>query len=269
MNRLSTRFCRFLLLPAAIFLLPGTGWTQETEPPKKRDGEKGSPRAEMWGGLSPEQREALREALREAWTDPAVINAREEVKRSGDAYQAAIKAAVERVDPSLASLLEKMQGAGGPWPGRGPGHLEKPGGHGGGPERGFDPQILPPGFLDSLSSEEREKFRKAEEAALESEAVKAAHADLAKIREEDDALRRRRIEAHRKLRKTTLDEMARIDPSIAEIQKRLRGESRAKGKGERGGDDGQRKGKGKEKGKEKGKDGAPYGKKESEAPPAP
>ncbi len=245
---------RRLLLPMAVLLVSGWGWSQEAEPPKKRDGEKGGPRSEMWKELEPGQREALREALREAWTDPAVINAREEVKQAGEAYQAAIKAAVERVDPSLVALLEKVQSVDGPWPGRGPGGPQKPGGHAGGAGRGFDEQIKPPGFLDSLPPEAREQFRKAEEAALESEAVKSARADLARIREEDEALRRKRLEAHRKLRKVTLDEMVRADPSIAEIQKRLRVE-------ERGGSPEKRKGGGEKKGgkEEKGKpaDAAP------------
>ena len=90
-----------------------------------------------------------------------------------------------------------------------------------GPWRGFDEQIKPPGFLDSLPPETREKFRKAEAAAMETDAVKEAKGELAKIREEDEALRRKRLEAHRKLRKVTIDEMILVDPSIAAMQKKL------------------------------------------------
>jgi len=227
----------FPVLATAVLLAPGFSPTRaeestkdgvtKPEPSKKRVWEKGErERLGAWESLSPEQREKLREALRQVWTDPAVINAREEIKHASDAYQAAIKSAVEKADPSVAELLAKVQipgGVGGGLPG-GPGAMSLPGGpavSGAGPVRNFDEQIRPPGFLESLPPEEREKFRKAETAALESEAVKAAKAELAKIREEDEALRRKRLEAHRHLRKVTVGEMIRIDPSIAPMQKRL------------------------------------------------
>jgi len=219
MNRsLSLAFVLSLLLAAA----PGDVRTQEPGSPRPRVWEKGErERIEAWESLSPEQREKLREALRQVWADPAVINAREEIKHASDAYQAAIKSAVERADPSVAGLLAKVQGAGGMAPDRGgPGMPGSPGG-GPMPMRGFDEQIRPPGFFDSLSPEEREKFRKTEEAAMKAEVVKAARGELARIREEDEALRRKRLEAHRQLRKVTVEEMIRIDPSIAAIQKRL------------------------------------------------
>jgi uncharacterized membrane protein len=233
------------LLPvlAATFLLaPGFGALRAEESPKSATPKSEAPksdaakkrvwekaereRIQAWESLSPEQREKLREALRQVWTDPAVINAREEVKHASDAYQAAIKSSVEKSDPSVAELLAKIQSAGGMGAGLpgGPGAMTLPGGPGSpgmGPVRNFDEQIRPPGFLESLAPEDRDKFHKAETAALESEAVKAARAELAKIREEDEALRRKRLEAHRHLRKVTIEEMIRIDPSIAPMQKRL------------------------------------------------
>lgn len=199
---------------------------QKAEPPKSQDAPPppaGGSRADVWRHLEPEQRQKLREAMRQSWTDPAVINAREEVKQAGEAFQEAVKHAVERIDPSLVKLLQRVQGAEGPWPGREPENEEKSRGRGSGLSRGFGDQIRPPGFLESLSPEEREKFRKAEEAALASEAVKAVREELDKIREEDEAIRRRRLEAHRKLRQVTLEEMVRIDPSIADLPKRLGG----------------------------------------------
>ncbi len=229
---------RFYLSVLAITLLLacGPGFSEEVKEP--RPGQKGEPskkrtwsRAEhernaAWESLSPEQREKLREALRKVWTDPAVINAREEIKHASDAYQEAIRSAVEKADPSMAGVLAKLQGAGGMGSGGGmgmPGGPGEPGKGTGGSPRGFEEQIRPPGFLESLSPEDREKFRKAETAALESEAVKAAREELTRIREEDEALRRKRLEAHRKLRKVTFEEMVRIDPSIAAMQKRLEG----------------------------------------------
>lgn len=228
-----------LLSPARLALFGTLAWMslasaaaqeKEKEAVKPRVWEKKDrEKIEAWEALSPEQREKLREALRGVWTDPAVINAREEVKHASEAYQAAIKAAVEKTDPSVAELLSKVQGAGmmGPMPPGAPGNpggSGNPGGQGsaaGGPGRGFEPQIRPPGFLDSLTPEARETFRKAEEQALSSENVKAVRAELDQIRQEDEALRRKRIEVHRKLRKVTVDEMIRIDPSIAAMQKRL------------------------------------------------
>lgn len=228
---------RCLCLLAALLFVSGPAVSGKDASPKKREAAKADSRSEVWMQLEPDQRSKLREALREAWTDPAVINAREEVKQAGEAYQAAIKAAVERIDPSLVALLQKVQAAEGPWPGRetDASDSKKPKGRGVGGGKGFGDQIKPPGFLESLSPEAREKFQKAEETALESEAVKAARAELAKIREEDEALRRKRLEAHRKLRRVTLDEMVRADPSIADLPKRLGGGSpeRRKGGGEK------------------------------------
>ena len=205
-------------------------------------------RLEVWESLSDEQRDKLRQALRDVWTDPAVISAREEVKQAGDAYQESITAAVSRVDPSVAEVMTRIQrsnsgmahehiwgrpplaiGQGGKGvlpPLHAPGPQEK---EGSGLRRGFDEQIKPPGFLDKLPPEARDKFRRAEAAALDSEVVKAARSELEKIREEDEVLRRKRLEAHRKLRKITIDEMERIDPSIAEIRKKLPGEDRKDG----------------------------------------
>jgi len=213
-------------------------------------------RLEVWESLSDEQRDKLKQALRDVWTDPAVISAREEVKQAGDAYQESITAAVSRVDPSVAEVMTRIQrsnsgmahehiwgrpplaiGQGGKGvlpPLHAPGSQEKGGSGsqekgGSGPRRGFDDQIKPPGFLDNLPPEARDKFRRAEAAALDSEVVKAARSELEKIREEDEVLRRKRLEAHRKLRKITIDEMERIDPSIAEIRKKLPGEDRKDG----------------------------------------
>lgn len=218
----------------SLLLISLSGIAQEKEESSKTRvwGKKDREKVQAWESLSPEQREKLREALRGVWTDPAVINAREEVKHATEAYQAAIKAAVERADPSVTDLLSKVQGAGmmgamspggpgGPGGPSGPGGPGGPGSPNGSPRRGFDQQIRPPGFLESLSPEAREKFRKTEEAAMDSEAVKAARAELDRIHEEDEALRRKRIEAHRNLRKVTVEEMIRIDPSVAEMQKRL------------------------------------------------
>jgi len=241
-------FAASLLVTAASLAEESSGETRKDKPgmSKERVRDKGDvARLEVWESLSPEQRDKLKQALRDVWTDPAVISAREEVKQAGDAYQVAIKAAVSRADPSVAEVMSKIQrsnsgmahehiwgrppmstgqtGNGIPQPPHGQGPSEK---GGPGPRRGFDDQIKPPGFLDNLPPESRDKFRQAEESALASDAVKVARAELEKIREEGESLRRKRLEAHRTLRKVTLDEMIRIDPSIAGIRKKLSGEER-------------------------------------------
>lgn len=203
-------------------------------------------RLEAWQSLSPEQREKLKEALRNVWTDPAVMSAREEVKQAGDAYQESIRAAVSRVDPAMGEVMSKIQrsnsgmahdhiwgspalGKGEPPKGNSQGQGQGQGPQGGGArgKRAFDYQIKPPGFLETLPEAEREKFRQAEEMSLDAASVKAARLALDQIRDEDEALRRKRFEAHRTLRKVTLDEMIRIDPSLAEIRKKLSGEDRS------------------------------------------
>lgn len=196
-------------------VLPGTA--QQGEGGKKRPWDKSErDRAAAWEALGPEQREKLRESLRQVWTDPAVINAREEVKHASEAYQAAIRSAVERTDPEVAALLAKIQSDGGMGTGFG-----APGGPGLMPPRGFEEQIRPPGFLDALEPAMRARYAKAETAAMEAAAVKSARKELNDIRKEDESLRRRRIEAHRKLRKITVEEILRIDPGLEEVQKHL------------------------------------------------
>ncbi len=219
--------------------------------PEQRSRDKGaSARLEAWESLSEEQRGKLKQALRDAWTDPAVISAREEVKQASDAYQEAIQAAVHRSDPSLADVMSKIQRSNSGmaheriWgrPGREGsegrkgmpsssrrGEADNEDKDGAKPQRGFGGQIRPPGYLEALSPEERESFRRAEEAALASDAVRTARSELEQVREEGEALRHRRLDAHRKLRKATIEEMIRFDPSIAELREKLSGENRDAG----------------------------------------
>lgn len=189
----------------------------------KGEGMNEKARSQAWDELTPEQKEKLRQALRDVWADPAVIAARAEVKQASDAYQAAVKAAVSRADPSIADALAKIQRANS---GIAHEHISGRPPMGLGPKRGFEDEFKPPGFLDSLPPEAREKFRKAESEAVKAESVTAVRAELEEIRRQDEELRSKRLEAYRKLRKAVTDEMVRIDPSIAELQKRLSGGDR-------------------------------------------
>ncbi len=195
---------------------------QETEAPipPHAPGHSGEgARIEAWESLSPEQREKLREALRKVWSDPGVVSARAEVKQASDAYQAAVKNAVSKADPTIADALAKLQKASS---GMLHEHISgRPPGVGMGPKRGFEEELKPPGFLESLNPESREKFRIAEAEAMKSESVLAVKGELEKIRRDDEEIRSKRLDAYRRLRKSILEEMVRFDPSVSEMQSRL------------------------------------------------
>ncbi len=207
-----------------LLFFHGLTWSQGPEFSGNRGGGKDDKgKNDAWEALTPEQREKLKQALRDVWTDPAVVTARAEVKQASDAYQAAVKAAVSRADPSIADALAKIQRANS---GMVHEHIFGRPPLGMGPKRGVEDEFKPPGFLDSLPPEAREKFRLAEAEAMKTESVKAARAELESIRHEDEALRSKRLEAYRKLRKAVMDEMVLIDPSLAALQKHLSGGDR-------------------------------------------
>tara|TARA_R110000850_G_scaffold64695_29_gene145111 strand:+ start:1473 stop:2183 length:711 start_codon:yes stop_codon:yes gene_type:complete len=220
---------------ATVIVLAGTMWltmglvSADEGQDAERRGEGSDPKREMWESLTEGEQEKLRNALREVWADPSVISAREDVKQASDAYQNAIRLAVERVDPSVAGSLAKAQKAN-------EGHMKERLGGGlpgrGGIRRPADYPMSPPGFLEKLSTEEREKFRSAEEAAKKTDSVKAAIKALDELAKSDEALRRKRLEAHRRMRQLILDAMVEVDPSLEELQKRLEIPFRSgKGKG--------------------------------------
>ena len=165
-----------LLITGALVTLSSPLLAEGPDFPRGKPSDRGDdPRTKLWDSLSPEQRDKLREALRDVWIDPAVINAREEVKLATDAYQAAIKAAVSRADPSIAGVMAKIQESNS---GLAHEHISGRPSMGSAGKSGFEGQIRPPGFLESVSPE---------------------------------------------MRKVTVDEMVRIDPSLAEVQVKLLG----------------------------------------------
>jgi len=223
MNSQSPKFLAGAFL-SVLLLFPDFTVAQGPEGAgNKSGGKEERARIDAWESLTPEQREKLKEALRDVWADPDVIAARAEVKQASDAYQAALKAAVSRADPSIADALAKIQRANS---GIAHEHISGRPPLGMGPKRGFEEEFKPPGFLDSLPPEVREKFRLAEAEAMKAPSVKAARSELEEIRLEDEAVRSKRLEAYRKLRKAVMDEMVRIDPSIAGLQKYLSGGDR-------------------------------------------
>ncbi|MDF1824367.1 MAG: hypothetical protein P1U68_06980 [Verrucomicrobiales bacterium] len=198
-------------------------------------GGKGDPRGgerEKWESLSEEDREKLKVALRDVWADPSVLSAREEVKLASEAYQKAIRSAISKADPSLIGLLKEIQDMNegnmrDRLKGSGPGRFPS--------KRGLEYPAGPPAFLEKLTGEEREMFRAAEEKAQESESVRAAKKQLDQIRAQDDQLRKRRMEAHLKMRRAVLEAMFKDNPELKSLQSRLDFKPGAGGKGRPGG----------------------------------
>jgi hypothetical protein len=75
----------------------------------------------------------------------------------------------------------------------------------------------PPGFLEKLSKEDRERFTKAEAVARGSDGVKVALRELESIQKEDELFRDRRLEAHRRMRKELIAAMVSADPGLKEM----------------------------------------------------
>lgn len=171
-----------------------------------------------WSELSEEDRTRLRDALRQVWSDPAVINAREEVKEATDAYQSAMRGAVQRVDPSMAEALFTLQKI---VEGETRDKLGGPAGFPGTfPRKGEEYPTHPPGFLERLTPDQRERWKSIEERTRETPEVQAALRSLEEIRKQDEELRRRRLEAHRQVRESMMAELALADPEFAAMMER-------------------------------------------------
>jgi len=182
----------------------------------------------IWESLSEDQRTQLKEALRDVWSDPAVLSAREDVKQASESYQTAVRDAIQRVDPAVSDLVARLQSASeGDARDRLGGGMQMKFGQ----RRAGDYPMGPPGYLDKLSPEERERFKQAQEKARESESVKAAREELESLRAKDSDLRRRQMAAHKKMRKAMLESMVEADPEIEALQKQVYGDG---GKGRPG-----------------------------------
>lgn len=210
---ISRFFLAFAMICVAGF---GTVVAQEEKSPDDRREKKGG--REFWSSLTEEQREKLREALREVWTDPGVISAREEVKRASDSYQKAVKEAISKTDPEVAKLIIEA-GKDRAMPDR----------HGGPPpyrysqRRGGDYPMGPPGFLEKLSPETRDRFLEVQKEAEKSGKVAKAREELDALRKKDDGLRMQRMRAHIQLRRAILESMIEIEPDFEKFRDVLKG----------------------------------------------
>ena len=178
-----------------------------------------SERRESLESLSNEEQEKLRTVLRNVWTEPSVMIARDEVKSATEVYQRAIREAVAKADPSVANLMAKVEKnrelrmherLGRP-----------PSGISGHYRRSLDYPMSPPGLLEKLTIEEQKRFREAELAARETAKVKEARSVLDELQKQDEDCRRERLEAHREMRQAILSAMLEEDPGLKELQDRL------------------------------------------------
>ena len=203
------------------------------EIPGKKDGKKpeGGPNAGGYKGrggsdplrnLSAEERERFRNAMRRAWDDPAVLQARDEVKEATIAYQRALTEAIGKTDPEVLALLRKIQ-AGSESPlkkihpqGNGPGGRGRPGGVG---FRDFEAFITgnSPGFLNGLNEEQREIYRRAREKALKSPEFQEVFGQLRQMRKVDEDLRNKRIELFGRARQTFHVQMLKADERVKDL----------------------------------------------------
>ncbi len=212
-NPMITQFSAFFCLTIATLFYAEHGYAEKDS--KRKDGPPGSHSSrEAWDNLSEEEQTKLKEALRKVWSDPAVVSAREDIERASDAYRAAMKESISKGDPAIAALLQKVQSAN---EGEARARIGGRPPMGFGKKRDFERLIHPPGFLENLNERQREKYKKAEAAARESEEMKAAMASLETMRREDASFQKKRIEIFRNVRKTFYQEMVKFDPELEEI----------------------------------------------------
>lgn len=217
----------FSLLLASVWLSqawPALGDPEsEKKKPKKAEGSKAEAQKDHGGGdplrnLSPEEREKFREVMRQAWSDPAVLQARDEVKEATVAYQKALIEAIKRNDPEVVALMEKIRAAPDSpikslFSGGGPGGRGRPGGSG---FRDFEAFISgeSPSFLKNLTEEQKGIYRKAREQALQSSEFQEMLGKLRKLRENDEAMRNERIELFGQVRQILTKQMIEADKRV-------------------------------------------------------
>jgi hypothetical protein len=193
--------------------------------------------ADPFRDLTPDQRDRLREAVRRAWNDPAVIQARDEVKAATDAYQNALRDSLVRTDPAMAGLIEKFRlssqsdfrGYLAPGTNNGrnqdgdPGpevpNLPGSGGNNNRDGRGFEGFLTMenPAFLRELDDEKKRIYREAHHQAMENSEVRTRMEALKSLRHEDDEMRRKRTEAIRGVHQSLRKALVEADPRVGEF----------------------------------------------------
>lgn len=239
MNLTSKHFFRLamvavgLTLPAMLDAAPGDDGPPKKSPPSKSDddrrhGPEGD-RDDPFRNLTPEQRDQLREAVRKAWSDPVVLEARDKLKSAAEDYQNALNAAIKRSSPELTETIDSLRRDSesafriyGPSPGKGGGEPGGPGGPGTGGRRdwrnyeGFLTMENPP-YLRDLSPEQQTMYREAHTKAMQADGVKSRLSSLRDLRKTDDEMRKQRIEQIRRVHAAIRRAMIEADPRLEKV----------------------------------------------------
>ena len=182
---------------------------QEKERPKGNSG---------WEELTKEEQQKLREALRTVWSDPNVLSARENVNRSAKEYHTAVRESIGKKDPATRKLLERVQksqsgfvqaamgGSGGFKK-----HI-----HGASVNR-LSQLIAPPGIMEKMSQEQKEKFKEVGAQAKQQPGVVQAIEELKSLSKADEEIRQKKLEAFRKFRRAYFDAIIEIEPTLEQF----------------------------------------------------
>jgi len=214
-----------LILSTALFsLLLSPAFAQEPPKPDASPAAPGAPGGSGGGrrgmnqnmqNFSPEEREKLKAAREKAMQDPKVQDAQENMKAASEALRAARKKALLAQDPDLGPILEKLEAAQkqnlpGPKPDVKPDAKagtpdggDKPGAKAGSPDRGGRRMDL----LGSLTPEEREKFKAANEKIKDNPEVVSA--------------REKAQQADKQFFSALRDAMLAADPSLEPLLKKM------------------------------------------------
>jgi hypothetical protein len=173
--------------------------------------------------LTPEERQRLHEALSQAWEDPEVVRARQEVHRATEAYRRVLRDTVSRIDPDVVPVMGKLHEKSRVEAFRhqlppdfpaGPGMLPRD------PAAAVDALAQAEARFRSLEGPDREHFLRVAKRLGESGVLRPALAPPPPDREKekDKEKNGRDVFKHRReLRERFLREMARSDPRVAEI----------------------------------------------------
>lgn len=154
---------------------------------KKHGNKQGPPGAD----LSADERKRLADAREKAKDDPTIRSLREAKEKLEDQLDAAMRAAMLAVDPSLSATLDKVQQA---------------------RDRAKEMR----GKFDSLTSEQKQKLKAAREAAKDDPAVQAAREKMRTA--QDPAARREAAKAMHDAMKAAI---VKADPSLASLLEQL------------------------------------------------
>lgn len=226
--------CRFLaraswlILTALCIRLGASAPGDAPAPPGPPPADK--PRPAEGNALTPEERERVRKVFAQIWEDPEVVATREAVHQATVRHRKAIRAAVEKQDPLVVPLLDKMHR-----------HIElaagkyREGGPGG-KRQGTPPAPLPsdpaqaleqllshePGFDAPDPAVRKRLMDLAQQVAKEKE-FEELLASLIQVTQPSEVYRSRR-----QFREKLLRAMAARDPSVEEVLKRPAGKDRTR-----------------------------------------